>query len=472
MTSGGRRYAPGVRRPEHGPESRRVVVAVGLLVALAFAAIGCGSRVRDDALDGGGAGPDGTAASTTPPGTGATDVGVTDTEIHVGLIVSKTSPLGSETFSGPMYGAQAYFSSLNDRGGVNGRTVKVTVCDDNATGAGNRRCARELIEDDKVMAFVANSIFNYSAASFVDESGVPDVGGQPISNAYEQYAHLWGIYGSSSPRQGEIGVDGKLDGGTDVYRHFKETYGAGTAGIVYYNQADSQRYANLTAAGLELEGYTVVREQVDFAVPNFDAAAIDMRSRGVDIVFDALDSTGNVKLCAAMDVAGLAVKAKVVTVQSWNESLRTDYEGTPACRNAIHATSETRNYMDTQFAPVRQFRDDMAKYFPDREDRLSMWTLEGWAAAQWFTDAAASCGAELTRACIEAYLARPDPYDGHGLLVPRDFVVETELGATSRNCLNVARWQDGADGGAGAWVTSTPDGDFVCYDVPTVIYTP
>lgn len=173
-----------------------------------------------------------------------------------------------------------------------------------------------------------------------------------------------------------------------------------------------------------------------------------------------------------MEAAELTVEAKVVTVQSWNESLRTDYSGTPTCRDSIHATAETRNYNDTNFDTVRQFRDDMATYHSDREDKLSMWTLEGWAAAQWFTDAATSCGTELTRACIESYLARPEPYDGQGLLVPRDFVTSTELGGMRRNCLNVARWQDSAGGGVGAWVTTTPDGDFVCYDVPAVVYTP
>ncbi len=467
----------------------RLVVAVVSALGL-VAAVGCGSRADRDSLtqdatldDFAIPSPTRTRSPTqslpptqTAPATSTggvpSEVGVTGDEIHIGLIVSKTSPLGSETFSGPMYGALAYFSSLNERGGIDGRKVRVTVCDDNATGAGNRRCARQLIEDDKVMAFVGNSIFDYSAASYVSDNGVPDIGGQPVDTAYEQYRHLYNIYGTSSPRDGTVGVDGKLDGGTEVYRYFEEALGAETAGIVYYNQVDSQRFADLTAAALEVEGYTVVREQVDFSVPNFDAAAIDMRSRGVDIVFDALDSTGNVRLCDAMDGARFGVKAKVVTVQSWNETVRTQYAGSPTCRNSIYATGKARNYMDVRFEVVREFRDDMARFYPDREDKLSMWTLEGWGAAQWFTDAATSCGAALTRDCVEAYLQRAEPYDGHGLLVPRDFVPSIELGVTADSCLSVARWQDEANDGAGGWVTTTPDGDFVCFEVPNVLYTP
>jgi ABC-type branched-subunit amino acid transport system substrate-binding protein len=347
--------------------------------------------------------------------------------------------------------------------------VKVTVCDDNATALATGAAARQLIEDDHVMAFVGNLDLQPAARTSTVRAGR---GGQPISTAYEQYRHLFNIYGTSSPCDGEIGSTGSSIGATEVYRYFKEALGTGTAGIVYYNQADSQRFADLTASALELEGYTVVREQVDFSVPNFDAAAIDMRSRNVDIIFDALDSTGNVNLCKAMDAARLTVDAKVVTVQSWNESLRTQYTGTPTCRNSIYATATARNYMDTGFPAVQQFRDDMRRYYPDREDKLSMWTEEGWAAAQWFIDAATSCGAALTRVCVESYLERPEPYDGHGLLDPRDFTPSTEVGGPRHNCLNVAQWQDSANGGTGAWVTRTPNGDFVCYDVGSVVYTP
>lgn len=443
-----------------------------LVVASSLVAVNCGSRVEHRTYPGVDESPGRTPITTKPGQTRSLEIGVTDSEIHLGHIVSKTSPLGADAFSAPMYGARAFFASLNARGGVNGRTVKLTVCDDNATGAGNRRCARKLIEEEKVMAFVGNAIFDYSAAAYVDDKGVPDIGGQPIDNAYDQYGHLFSIYGTSTPRNGTIGVDGKLDGGTEIQRYFKVALGARTAGIVYYNQNDSQRYANLTAMALQAEGYTVVREQVDFSVPNFDAAAIDMRERQVDIVFDALDSAGNVNLCKAMDAVRLTVKAKVMTVQSWNESLRNDYAGTRRCRDSIYATATSRNYMDTGFPAVKQFRNDMRRSFPDREAKLAMWTQEGWAAAQWFADAAKSCGATLTRTCVERYLEQPKPYDGHGLLTPRKFTKDTALGGTRHNCLSVARWKTSADNGAGAWVTTTPKGDFACYNVPSVIYTP
>jgi branched-chain amino acid transport system substrate-binding protein len=448
---------------------------VSAVVVLGVALASCGTRLPPKAFGGDPTlGRGATTVATTPAlsGNPASDTGVTPTEVRVGLIVSETSPLGAEVFSGPMYGALAYFQGLVRRGGVDGRSVRVIVCDDGATGSGNRACARKLIEDDKVFAFAGNSIFNYAAASYVSSKDVPDVGGEPIGNEYDQYQHLYSIYGSNYPRNGTVGYNGKLQTGTEVYRYFKVNLGSHVAGVVYYNQSDSQRFGDLTASSLRLEGYDVVREQVDFAVPNFDAAVIDMKAHHVDTVFDALDTTGNVGLCKAMDAARFTVKAKVTTVQNWTDAVRTDYASTPTCRNALYATAQDRNYMDTQFTAVAGFRADMKAAYPEREGRLSMWEQEGWASAQWLTDAMTSCGVALTRRCIEAYLNRPGPYTGHGLLTGASFVVTPPDVGDSPHCMNVARWQDSAYGGRGGWVTTTPGDDFTCYDVPSVSYSP
>ena len=470
MTSDpGRHYS---RRVDTRRSGARSLSALAVLAASVALLASCGTRLPDEAF-----------ATTTVPGSApsstgptvanpASDTGVSADEIKVGVVVSLTSPLGAEAFSGPMYGALAYFEGLNARGGINGRRVTPIVCDDGSSGAGNQQCVQDLIEQQQVFAFVGNSIFTYAGAAYVNDKGVPDIGGQPIGHEYDQYAHLYSIYGSSSPRDGTVGFDGKLYGGTEVYRYFSTKLKTKVAAVVAYNQSDSLRFADYTEQGLRREGYDVVREQVDFGVPNWDAVVIDMKARGVDIVFDALENTGNVNLCKAMDRNGLEVRAKVMSVQSWTETVRSDYADSPACRTSLYATSTDLNYDDTQHDVVARFRKDMERTYPEREEQLSMWALEGWASAQWFTDAAGSCGADLTRACVEAYMGRPDPYDGHGLLTPRGFVVSTDPEAPTRNCLNVARWQDSAHDGAGGWVTQTPDMDASCFRVPSIAYAP
>ncbi|MEV4789516.1 ABC transporter substrate-binding protein [Streptomyces tuirus] len=382
--------------------------------------------------------------------------------LRVGIITSATSPVGGSAFTGPRDGARAFFDRLNARGGIDGRRVEVRTCDDGGSGVGNNECVHKLVEEDEVVALVATTALDYAGASRVSRAGVPDIGGQPIGTAYDTYPHLYGIYGSLAPRNGTPGWNGTLYGGTEVYRYFKREHGARTAAVVSYNQSASAAYARLVERGLRAEGYKVVTEQVDFALPNFRAVAADLKEQGADLVFDAIDGHGNARLCQAMDEAGAHVTAKVTNVQNWTSTVADDYKDAPRCRNALWATGASRNFEDTGNPAVREFREatkDLKTH--------SQWQLEGWAAARWFTDAATSCAATgITRRCVDAHMNRSQGYTAAGLLLPVRFERLPEPPKTSRTCLSVARWQDGE-----GWV-GQGDMNRTCFTVPQLPYTP
>jgi ABC-type branched-subunit amino acid transport system substrate-binding protein len=417
-----------------------------LLLALGTA---CGSRLPESDFEHDG----GTAPA---PSQGA--------PLRVGIITSATSPVGGDAFTGPRDGAKAWFDRLNARGGIDGRRVEVRECDDGGSGVGNNTCVHRLIDEEKVVALVATTALDYAGASRVSRARVPDIGGQPIGAAYDTWPHLYGIYGSLAPRDGTTGWDGELSGGTEVYRYFKREHGARTAAVVSYNQAASAAYASLVERGLKAEGYRVVTEQVDFALPNFRAVAADLKDQGVDLVFDAIDTHGNARLCEAMDDVGVDVTAKVTNVQNWTSTVPEDYKGAPRCRNALWATGSSRSYEDTGHPAVREFRDATKGL-----KTHSQWQVEGWAAARWFTDAATSCaeaGTGVTRACVDASMNRSENYTAGGLLVPVVFERLAEPPRTRRTCLSVARWADGR-----GWV-SQGDMNSTCFDVPQLPYQP
>ncbi|MFF5576284.1 ABC transporter substrate-binding protein [Streptomyces luteogriseus] len=382
--------------------------------------------------------------------------------LRVGIITSATSPVGGSAFTGPRDGARAFFDRLDARGGIDGRRIEVRTCDDGGSGVGNNECVHKLVEEDRVVALVATTALDYAGASRVSRAGVPDIGGQPIGTAYDTYPHLYGIYGSLAPRDGTPGWNGKLYGGTEVYRYFKREHGARTAAVVSYNQSASAAYARLVERGLRAEGYKVVTEQVDFALPNFRAVAADLKEQGSDLVFDAIDRHGNARLCQAMDEAGVHVTAKVTNVQNWTSTVADDYKEAPRCRNALWATGASRNFEDTGDTAVREFREatkDLKTH--------SQWQLEGWAAARWFTDAAASCASTgITRACVDAFMNRSQGYTAGGLLLPVRFDRLPEPPKTGRTCLSVARWQDGR-----GWV-GQGDMNRTCFTVPQLAYAP
>ncbi|SDJ95199.1 ABC transporter substrate-binding protein [Streptomyces indicus] len=423
---------------------RGAVLSAALLALLAA---GCGSRLPESEFTGRPTGPE-QPADTSP--------------LHVGIITSETSPVGGDAFTGPRDGAKAYFERLNARGGIDGRKVEVHTCDDGGTGVGNNECVHKLVDERKVVALVATTTLDYEGAPLVAEAGVPDIGGQPIGPAYDTYPHLYSVYGSLAPRKGgKAGWDGKQYGGTEIYRYFKREHGARTAAVVSYNQAASAGYAQLITRGLKAEGYKVVTEQVDLALPNFRAVAADLKEQGADLVFDAIDTHGNAQLCKAMDQVGTRVTAKVTNAQNWNSDVAEVYKDSPRCRNALWVTGSSRNFQDPDSAAAKEFRAAMKG-----ADRLSQWQLEGWAAAMWFADAAKSCaGSGVTRECVDAYMRRGEPYDADGLLIPVVFEQRERPPATRRTCLSVARWQDGR-----GWVTQGGDMNANCFEVPQLPY--
>ena len=415
----------------------------------------------------GGSSP-GATGPTSGPNT-ASDVGVTPTTIMIGNIVSKTNPFDPRAFVGPSYGIQAFVHWVNAHGGVHGRQLVLKTCDDQGSGNANVSCVHQLVDRDHVFAFVSNAVLTYSGAEYVNSKGVPDMGAQPIDNAYNKYPHMWDIYGENYPRDGkQIGWHGKLYGGTEVYKYFNKRFPnvPKVAGVVEYNQSASQRFGDSIAIGLQREGYKVVKKVVNFALPDYDSVAIDFKNNHVQYVYDTIDRAGNVRLCKALDDNRVRITAKVLTTQSWEQSIGTDYKSAPNCRNAMWATGNTRNYADTQFQGVHDFRQQMSADGHGDADDMSDWALEGWAGGQWFAVAAESCGATLTRRCLEAFLNSGRDYYGRGLLTGRDFHEYPTPHEPIRNCINVVRWLDSAR----TWVTQVPDMDKNCYVVNEVPY--
>ena len=420
-------------------------------------------------VPGGGSSPGGPGPRSGP--NTASDMGVTPTTITIGNIVSKTNPFDPRAFVGPQYGLPSFVNWTNAHGGVHGRTLILKTCDDQGSGNANQSCVHQLIDSDHVFALVSNAILSYSGAEYVNSKAVPDIGSQPIDNAYNKYPHLWDIYGEDYPRDGkQIGFNGKLMGGTEVYKYFSQRFPKvpKVAGVVEYNQDASQRFGDSIVAGLQKEGYKVIKKVVNFALPDYDSVAIDFKNNNVQYVYDTIDRGGNIRLCKALGDDRVHITAKVLTTQSWEQSIASDYKNSPNCRNAMWATGNTRNYADTQYAGVRNFRQQMSADGHGGANDLSDWALEGWAGGQWFADAAASCGATLTRRCVEAFVNSGKPYDGDGLLTPREFHEYSHPHEPTTNCINVVRWEDSAH----TWVTQVPDMDKNCFRVTELAYSP
>ncbi len=145
--------------PSGATASRRATTSAAAASSVAPSPDGSGPSARPASSGAANAAP----GSAAPPGgslPGASGVGpvgpgdktgVSATEIVLGMHMPQSGPTGVLLGNG-WKGADAYFRSINDAGGVNGRRIKLVVADDKYSSQGAAGAIRELIDTRKVFA--------------------------------------------------------------------------------------------------------------------------------------------------------------------------------------------------------------------------------------------------------------------------------------------------------------------------------
>ena len=99
--------------------------------------------------------------------------GVSNDEIHVGAVTSKTNPVNGDygLFDD---GIQAYFDLVNSHGGIYGRTLKLTSRRDDQTASNTAQTQQLLNQDNVYAAFIATVLF--TGAPVLAKAGIPTFG--------------------------------------------------------------------------------------------------------------------------------------------------------------------------------------------------------------------------------------------------------------------------------------------------------
>ncbi|HVY10465.1 MAG TPA: ABC transporter substrate-binding protein [Mycobacteriales bacterium] len=397
----------------------------------------------------------------------ASDTGVTANQITVCNVVTKGGPFGPYQFTPSYYGAAAYFATLNAQGGINGRQVRFVSHPDDGSDSGDLDQIHTCIDTDKAFAFVANNIYEYAGAPYTFQKGVPDIGSQPISTYYYQYPNLFSIDGLNQHHDGKsITASDKSYRWTEEATFFKTREHVHHVGVVYYDQPSSIYGANELVEDYQHVGVKTSRYVVNLGLPNFASAVAQMKADGVDLVADAVDLNGTQKLCQAIEqntAFETQMKVHLSTISDWAASLGSDLAATPKCLAKSWTDGYTVNFQDPSNPEVAKFQAAMRKYFPSWLPHNHEWSFEGWIGAEWFTEAAKSCGADLTRKCVMAYMNHKADFGGDGVTVP--YVSFRPLAPSfynkpTRHCVSAAQWSIKAN----AWVTRASPSN-TCYMV-------
>ena len=395
---------------------------------------------------GSGGGAPGAAGSSGGPNK-ASDVGVTANTITIGNVTAINGALGPYAFGVTLPGLQAWVNATNARGGIGGRKIVLDTCDDGEDGQQNLACTTKLVTQDHVFALIGNNTDACaSSAHYEYTQNVPDVG-FPLCNGYYMYPNMFSLYGTGYPRNGKLpSVDENQAG---VYKWFHDNLHVSKGAFFFYILPVSQQAGYFEETGANSVGISTAyegggnHEGENPADPTFDTDVINMRADKVDVLFDALDTAGNAKLCAAMDRQGFTVKAKVSTVEVFGQAVG---QWSSPCRDSVYAADASTPYSDTSNPVVAQFRKDMATYEPNAQ--MHQWALDGYALGVLFGDALKAMGPSPTRAGMIKWLdsfQQPQSggagYDYDGLTSPLAWA-PIDYSKPAPTCDSIAQWSD------------------------------
>lgn len=212
----------------------------------------------------------------------------TGTPILLGNVGNYSGPLSIGTVSVPK-ALQVWSQWVNARGGINGHVVKVISGDDGGDPSRSLSVVKNLVENQKVVAFISNmTILTLSASlQYLEGKRIPTIGGDTTNVLWNQSPMLF-------PQSTSINELIKAVPRTAV------ADGAKKFGLLYCIEAEVCRNVNKVlwddngATGVGAE--KTFNAQVSITQPDFTSECLQMQSRGVQAVFAATDGATAIRI--------------------------------------------------------------------------------------------------------------------------------------------------------------------------------
>ncbi|MBO0882838.1 MAG: ABC transporter substrate-binding protein [Mycobacterium sp.] len=380
--------------------------------------------------------------------------GVTSTEIHVGSITSKTNPLGTNVgeFND---GLKGYFDTINAKGGVWGRKLKLTSERDDQTGQNTTATEAMLTQDNVYAVFEAVELM--TGAPRLAAAGIPSFGW----NINAEWAGPKNFFPNIAPIcfNCSDGAFGRLGPWVAQQVH------AHRVALLAYNVPQSADAAKGFATSFKQFGSDVGAQVVyeDTSLPfggtDYSAQVSQMKSKGVDLLATAMDYNGDEAVAKEMQKQGISDKVTFVHPNLYDPAFvkanAKDLEG-----GIVFVDIDAFEH-NPQNAAVKQFVD----YAGAHGLKLDEITAQGWIAGLQFVSALKAAGPNFTWANLTNAWNTEKWYTAGGWVAPIDWTFQHTDPAKGpayqsqfRECANFVRIHSGKfepiwdAGGSKPWV--------------------
>jgi ABC-type branched-subunit amino acid transport system substrate-binding protein len=411
----------------------RFARVTAVTLALLLFAVACGNSGDDDD---GAAGGDDTTATTS----GDTDFtenvpvdapGVTDTEIHVAVISSKTNPLNGK-YAELADGMNAYFEMINSEGGIYGRELKITSERDDIIGTqNNEQVQASLAEDDVFATFVAT--LQFSGAETLAAAGQP--------------TFIWNINPEMAGKENIFANSGALCFGCQgqIVPYIAKQLGATKVGVLGYGISNQSK---LCAQGIRdsFDKYATAEvvfydDTIGFAQADLSAQVAQMKEEGVELVETCMDLNQVIVLGNEMRKQGLDAV----------QQLPNGYDKELIASNAeiLEGSIVVPQFQAFEHDPqIPAIETYLAQMDEIGKDPIEVATI-GWILAHQFVTGLKLAGPEFSQQKVIEALNTLTEYDADGFVAPIDWTTQHNDPATDpsarseRECANFTQVKSG-----------------------------
>lgn len=250
-------------------------------------------------------------------------------------------------------GTQVWADAVNDSGGINGHPVELVIKDDAGDPAKSLQSVKELVEEEKVMAIIANnSLVSSSWADYVTEKGVPVIGGNPTESVF-----------FSNPNFYPIGSNVV----TMIFGQFEQMKKAGLQKMGLLYCAESPTCASLEGlagglAGVAGDVEVVAASKVSATQPLYSAECLAMKDAGADALFVGHNAA------AVVAITGGCAKAGYDPVDVNQATVVSSQTLTAPQLNGTLLTGPDVTQTDTSVPGNKEMEDAIKKFQPDMID--------------------------------------------------------------------------------------------------------
>ncbi len=312
----------------------------------------------------------------------AAEVGVTDTTIKLGTYQPLSGPLAPYAVLGRTIAS--FFKMVNDRGGIHGRKIELLMRDDGYNPANTRIVAKELVERDKVFAFVGGlgTPTGLAVADYLNEHKIPHVA--PASG-YSGWANPPKTYLFAQATN--YAVESRL-----LTRYAAEHLKAKKVAVFYQNDPFGKEGLDGVIDMANQKGLPLVAsvsyERTD---TDYTSHALKLQRSGADTVL--LWSTSKPTAALLKEAAKTGYKPNWVSSLVNLDPVMFRLAG-EAWEGVIVASPYTL-YNSPQAAPYREF---MKQYLP--HEPIGGFSVGGYAIAEVMAEALKRAGRDLTREAL------------------------------------------------------------------------